>query len=218
MRVFSILLILFILLPVIYFSSCVKSTEYNDNEKPEIWDIEVNLNDTINYSVDTGGKIDTTYHLYNKDPNKPARLAISKYVYISFKIKDNENLSSYAVKLEAIEGQVKSDTTAWAYFVASGRDVFNKKDSLVHIEKQYLQIVPYTMQERVDNETKTFNVQTGNYRVTVIATDWAGKEQRAWSDVELYTRKQILEMDSVNFIDWEKQDDEEEGQEESGGE
>ncbi|MDH6309096.1 hypothetical protein M2451_001667 [Dysgonomonas sp. PFB1-18] len=172
MRKFCFAIILFILLPLIYFSSCEKGDDWSE-ERPVISDIRFNESDTLMYGPSAAEK---TVILINDSSvmNRTMDTAIvSRWLYITAHFSGSNDLSSFKVG-GILTYKTKAGLEIKDTIMRLGQSIFNKKDTLVY--KNKLIQIPDSLDRTIDGVSHRGGLQEGEYKLSILCMDKAGKK------------------------------------------
>jgi len=200
MRKFSLFIILAIVSPTLYFSSCAKVDDVDDNIRPVIMYAMMNVNDTL-YKRNSDGtaeviKLNDSTNLNHQIDT----LVIGKWLYISAQFIDNYKLSTFKVetnlryryKGDPVENQ-ESDTYKDSILevVKLGRNIFGK-DSITVTGNRLLQI-PDTITRMYKNVPYRLGLIAGDYPLKVVCMDVAGNRDSVTFPVRYLHRSIVYE-------------------------
>lgn len=191
MRNFSLSIILLIIIPTFYFSSCSKTEDYSDDkEKPSISNVTFNVKDTFFFDDDMKVTInDSNKILQGQIPILP----IGKAIILSAEFRDNRALSTFLVRIDTIKGQgiirgdeTKKDSINFS-LIKLGAKIFDS--TYIKVSRNSLDYIPeYTV---ITGDT--FYTKEGIRDVSIICMDKAGNTDTLNTKVRLMTRKSIYE-------------------------
>ncbi|MDR0824982.1 MAG: DUF4625 domain-containing protein [Prevotella sp.] len=193
MKNFCLILIILIIVPAAWFSSCSGSDDYNDNEKPVISNVRFNSNDTIIYNNETI----TINDSLNTEANRIDTLVIGKIVYLTARFQDNLALSGYKVALDSVlENRGNGKDSAYTFY-ALGANIFGEKRDVKDtiIRRNNLLTIPNFFLRAKTNETVP--IREGEYSMKVVCGDkYGGENSRdsVISKVMLFSRETIYNI------------------------
>lgn len=182
---------MFILIPVIYFSSCAKDENDDDKERPRIVYAHINVNDTL-YVADKNITIKLNDSLSSN--HEIDTLTIGKWVYINAKFHDDKGLSTFKVETRlryvsktGTEGEKILDTL----FVKLGRNIFGK--DTIEVAQNRLMQIPDTITRKYDNIPVKLGLVANDYPFKVVCLDISGKRDSIQVPVRVIHRKTIYD-------------------------
>lgn len=193
MKNLCLLLISLIVIPVLWFSSCAKTEDNNDNISPVIDSLSIrfNFNDTIKWQG-TSITINDTLTKEGQDT-----LVIGKVIYMSGRFFTNKEraLSGYKVDLyyKLINKSQKEINNT---LTAVGASIFGKTDTIIRMNR--LITIPDFTSIMEDNESgvKTpviYSPVEGDYTLNVVCGDIYGNRDSLQFPVKLLSRKSIYD-------------------------
>ncbi|GEM_PF-1630650 len=204
MRTFCIFIFALMSFFSIYFSSCAKE-ENSENEKPVMSEISINLNDTIMYfDLITNKrktlKFNDSISRSKIDPsNRIDTVIIGKWMYISARFVDEGGLSTFKVgdtlTYKDINPNKADPLDSILNIVKLGESIFNKKD--VYVFRNRLIQLPDTLRREGiaygENRRDTLIRISEDYKLLVACMDKAGNKDSTYIPICLITRDKFLE-------------------------
>lgn len=204
MRTFCIFIFALMSFFSIYFSSCAKE-ENSENEKPVMSEISINLNDTIMYfDLITNKrktlKFNDSISRSKIDPsNRIDTVIIGKWMYISARFVDEGGLSTFKVgdtlTYKDIDPNKADPLDSILNIVKLGESIFNKKD--VYVFRNRLIQLPDTLRREGiaygKNRRDTLIRISEDYKLLVACMDKAGNKDSTYIPIRLITRDKFLE-------------------------
>lgn len=204
MRTFCIFIFALMSFFSIYFSSCAKE-ENSENEKPVMSEISINLNDTIMYfDLITNKrktlKFNDSISRSKIDPsNRIDTVIIGKWMYISARFVDEGGLSTFKVgdtlTYKDINSNKADPLDSILNIVKLGESIFNKKD--VYVFRNRLIQLPDTLRREGiaygKNRRDTLIRISEDYKLLVACMDKAGNKDSTYILIRLITRDKFLE-------------------------
>ena len=209
MKNFCLVVIIVILLPVIYFSSCAK-VEDNNFAQPTISNIRFNESDTIVYTDESNIRRAIRFNdsVYALADRKIDTLVPGKWVYISADFHAEGKLSTFIVrgKLTYKSKRKKNYPDSIYEIKRIGQGIFSDKTDSTVYRNRLLQI-PDTIidnNRRIFIESKWQNVldtlylyKEDSYKLETVLMDRFGNRSDSVNDareVKFLTRKEIREI------------------------
>lgn len=172
MRKFCFTIILFILLPLFYFSSCEKGDDWSE-DAPVISDIRFNESDTLMYGPSADEK---TVVLINDSSvmNRAMDTAIvGRWLYVTAHFSGSNDLSTFKVG-GILTYKTKAGLEIKDTIMRLGQSIFNKKDTLVY--RNRLMQIPDSLDRTVDGVSQRGGLQEGEYTLSILCIDKAGRK------------------------------------------
>ncbi|GAB6007979.1 hypothetical protein [Dysgonomonas reticulitermitis] len=193
MKNLCLLLISLTIIPMIWFSSCTKTEDNNDNIPPVIDSLSIrfNFNDTIKWQ-NTSITINDTLTKEGQDT-----LVVGKVIYMSGRFFTNKEraLSGYKVDLYyklINESQKEINDT----LTAVGAGIFGKTDTIIRMNR--LITIPDFISIMENNESGVkvpviYYPVEGDHTLNVVCGDIYGKRDSIQFPVKLLSRKSIYD-------------------------
>lgn len=164
-----------ITLLILLFISCSDDDKGSGN-LPTISDVSINIPDTM--IIDTTNTI-----ILNPIGTTTPILGLGKWMYLNARFQDDDNLSSFSVKLNlrSDKGQSGIDTT---YLISKGfTTIFGKKDTT--IVRQSIVQIPDSMTVSRNNTAIKIPIEQGIYSVQILCMNIYGKKDSIQYNIEL---------------------------------
>lgn len=184
MRNLFIALIIVLIVPAVWFSSCAKVDNYEGAGKPTVSDVRFNANDTLHLQ---DGEVIVLNDSTKRGPSHIDTLIIGKTLYLNARFRDNIGLSSYRVKME-INSQAGEPYKLWAL----GEDIFSTKRHKVTdtiIIRNSLFSIPYYVLSK-----DTIYMKQGEHELQIAYGNIANKRDSSYYKVLLLSRDSILSI------------------------
>lgn len=193
MQKFSLSIIVFILFPVFYFSSCAEDENEEDKEIPKIEYAHINVNDTLYVTDRNYTEEDVTIKLNDSLSinHEIDTLTIGKWIYINAAFSDDKNLSTFKVETKLRYKSKTGENILDTLFVKLGRNIFG--ETQIKVSRNKLMQVPDTITRRYNNIPIKLGLIEGDYDFKVVCLDISGKRDSIIFPVRIIPRKTIYE-------------------------
>ncbi|MFV0417644.1 MAG: hypothetical protein ACK5KT_02770 [Dysgonomonas sp.] len=194
MQKFSLSIILLLLVPTLYFSSCAEDENKDDNESPKIVYAHINVNDTLYVTDTVYSKQEVTLKLNDSLSlnHEIDTLTIGKWVYVNAEFRDDKSLSTFKVETTLrykSKAGTGDDKTLDTLFVKLGRNIFGK--DTIQVAQNRLMQIPDTITRKYNNIPVKMGLVPNDYQFKVVCLDASGKRDSIQFPVRLLFRKTI---------------------------
>lgn len=195
MRQFSLFLILCMLMPVIYFSSCAEDENEDDNERPVVEYAHINVNDTL-YVRDKDYSKEEIILKLNDSLNihhEIDTMTIGKWMVINAAFRDDKGLSSFKVetRLRYKARPGGNDEELDTIFFKLGRNIFGK--DTIKVARNRLMQIPDSITRMYDRVPIKMDLIPNDYDVKVTCIDVSGKRDSITFPIRVIHRKTIYD-------------------------
>ena len=193
MRNLCITLIIVLVVPAVWFSSCAKIDDYEGAGKPTVSDVRFNANDTL--LLENGEVIILNDSTKTSSPRIDTFI-IGKTLYLNARFRDSIGLSSYRVKiivnLETEEHLISEKTLE---IKALGEDIFSTKG---HKIKDIIVIRNrlFSIPETITKSDAIYTPKQGLYDVQIACGNIANRVD----STSFYYKVLLLSRDSILSI------------------
>jgi len=207
MKNFCISVIVIILLPVIYFSSCAK-VEDNNVARPTISNLRFNESDTMLYYDDSNIRRSIRFNDSVYTNRQIDTLIPGKWLYVSADMHAEGKLSTFIVRgeLRYISKEDKGYPDSIYKITRLGLNIFSDKQDSTVYRNRLIQIPDtlrissrrFIMDGKVRNEEDTLYLYTEEpYELMTVLMDRFGNSSDSTKDVrqvKFLTRKELIEI------------------------
>lgn len=199
MKNINLFLLLVLVLPAIYFSSCSKDDD--DFELPSIEYARINMNDTL--LLADGGKI-----ILNDSTNvnhKIDTVVIGKLMYVDASFTDVGNgLSSFKVETN-LKYKYGGDTSenpemykdSIFKVIRLGGDIYG--EDTISVYRNWLLEIPDSITRNYRGKLVTLKLEENDYSTKVVCLDIAGNRDSVIFPVRFISRKTIYDAKGIKY-------------------
>ena len=193
MRNLCITLIIVLVIPAVWFSSCAKVDDYEGNEKPTVSDVRFNANDTL--LLENGEVIVLNDSTKTTSPRIDTFI-IGKTLYLNARFRDSIGLSSYRVRMIVdLETKEHFISKKPLDIKALGEDIFSTKGHKIK-DTTIIRNRLFSIPEIITRLDTVFNPKQGLYDVQIACGNIANRVD----STSFYYKVLLLSRDSILSI------------------